>query len=85
MEFKTLQRDMYILIIMMHSKNYYGLVKVDITFRCCHLVKYTDVKSERSLKIFLRIDSRQLFPVRSLHFYSLYINATDFTENKYEI
>ena len=69
----------------MHSKNDYGLVKMHIPFRFCHLVKYTDVKSERSLKIFLRIDSRQLFPVRSLHFYSLYINATDFTENKYEI
>lgn len=83
MEFETLQRVMYILIIIiMYFNNDYGLVKVYIPFRICHQVKYTDVMSERSLKIFLRIDSRQLFPVRSLLFDSLYINATDLTGKK---
>ena len=83
MEFETLQRVMYILIIIiMYFNNDYGLVKVYIPFRLCHQVKYTDVMSERNLKIFLRIDSRQLFPVRSFLFDSLYINATDLTGKK---
>ena len=72
---------MYTLIIIICFNNDNGLVKVCYPYRRCHQVKYTAAMSERSLKTFLKIDSRQRSLVSSLYFHSLYRFAKEFVRN----
>ena len=78
---KTIQINLYILIIIICFNNDNGLVKVCFPYRRCHQVKYTVAMSERSLKTFLKIDSRQRSLVSSLYFHTLYLFAKEFVRN----
>lgn len=82
-EITTISRNMYTQNIIIYFNKIYCLSIVYNPFRRCHQVRYTHAKSEGSLTIFLRIDSKQHSPVSSLHFDFLHSTAKDFTENNY--